>query len=172
MTARHLIALLAISLLSIVEAKAASTPFQLRGKTVTLSWSETGAFKSADGSPRTVTYNLVRVVYISQAGRAFVRGTTTGRKASMTKEAGPERTARAVTFNGNSIVVFQVNLGIARRVIVTFDPAFSSCSVSLTVGKSGPGASLEGADGVIYQVISIVPSAVTCSIREGNALAD
>ena len=77
-----------------------------------------------------------------------------------------------MTFNGNSIVVFQVNGGVARRAIITFDPAFSSCSGALTVGTSGPGASLEGADGVVYQVISIVPSAVTSSIREGNALAN
>ena len=101
MTARHLISLLAISLLSTVEAKAGSAPQQLRGKSITLSWSESGVYKR-DGSSLSVTYNLVRVIYISEAGRAFGRATTTGRRGSMTKEAGPEQTAGRFDFAGNT----------------------------------------------------------------------
>src|SRR5262245_44076922 len=92
MTAHHLISLLAISLLSTAEAKAGAAPQQLQGKSITLSWSETGVFKR-DGSSVSKTYNVVRVIYISQAGRAFIRGTTAGRGGGMTKEAGPEQTS-------------------------------------------------------------------------------
>jgi hypothetical protein len=171
MTARHLISLLAISWLSAVEAKAGSAPQQLHGKSITLSWSESGVYKR-DGSSLSVTYNLVRVIYISQAGRAFIRGTTTGRKGDMTKEAGPERTAGRFDFAGDTVTAYQVNRGVARRAVVTLDPAFSGCSAAVTVGKSGPGTTIEGYDGVTYEVISLQPSAVSCSIREGNALAN
>jgi hypothetical protein len=171
MTARHLVSLLAISLLSTVEAKAGSAPQQLHGRSVTLSWSESGVYKR-DGSSFSNTYNLVRVIYISQTGRAFIRGTTAGRGAGVTKEAGPERTAGSVDFKGNTVIAYQVNRGVARRVVVTLDPAFSGCSAAVSVGKSGPGTTIEGYDGVIYEVISIQPSAINCSIREGNALAN
>jgi hypothetical protein len=149
MTARHLISLLAISLLATAEAKAGSAPRQLHGKSITLSWSESGVF-TRGGSSLSNTYNLVRTIYISRVGRAFIRGTTGGRGARMTKEAGPERTAGSVDFKGNSVVAYQVNRGIARRITVTLDPTFSGCSAAVAVGKSGPGTSIEGYDGAIY----------------------
>ena len=171
MTARHLTSLLAISLLSTIEAKAGSAPQQLQGKSITLSWSESGVYKR-DGSSFSNKYNLVRVIYVSQAGRAFIRGTTAGRGAGVTKEVGPERTAGSVDFKGNTVIVYQVNRGVARRVVVTLDPAFSGCSAAVSVGKSGPRTTIEGYDGVTYEVISMQPNATSCSIREGNALAN
>jgi hypothetical protein len=165
------ISLLAISLLSTVEAKAGPAPLQLHGKSITLSWSESGVYKR-NGSSVSNTYNLVRVIYISQAGRAFIRGTAGGRGGGVTKEAGPEGTAGRFDFKGNTVIAYQVNRGVARRVVVTLDPAFSSCSAAVAVGKSGPGTTIEGYDGVTYEVISMQPSAVNCSIREGNALAN
>jgi hypothetical protein len=171
MIARHLISLLTISLLSTAEAKAGAAPQQLQGKSITLSWSETGVFKR-DGSSVSNTYNVVRVIYISEAGRAFIRGTTAGRGGGMTKEAGPERTAGRVDFQGNTVTVYQVNRGVARRAVVTIGPAFSNCSAAVDVGKSGPGATIGGYDGVTYEVVSLHPSAANCSIREGNALAN
>jgi hypothetical protein len=168
---RHRLSMLAISLLLAVEAKAGSAPQQLHGKTITLSWAESGAYKR-NGSSFPVTYSVKRVIYVSQAGRAFIRGTTAGRNGGMTKEAGPERTAGSVDFKSNTFVAYQVNRGIARRAVVTFDQAFTSCSAAVTVGKSGPGTTIEGYDGVVYEVISMQPSAINCSIREGNALAN
>jgi hypothetical protein len=90
----------------------------------------------------------------------------------VTKEVGPERTAGSVHFKGNTVIAYQVNRGVARRVVVTLDPAFSGCSAAVAVGKSGPGTTIEGYDGATYEVISMQPSAINCSIREGNALAN
>lgn len=168
---RHVLSLLGVSLLSVVEANAGAAPQQLHGKTITLSWGESGSYKR-NKSSFPVTYSVKRVIYVSQAGRAFIRGTTAGRNGAMTKEAGPERTAGRVEFNGNTVVAYQVNRGIARRAVVTLDPAFSSCSAAVTVGKSGPGSTIEGYDGAVYEVISLQPSGVNCSMREGNALAN
>jgi hypothetical protein len=168
---RHVLSLLAVSLLSVVEANAGAAPQQLHGKTITLSWGESGSYKR-NGSSFPVTYSVKRVIYVSQAGRAFIRGTTAGRNGAMTKEAGPERTVGRVEFSGNTVVAYQVNRGIARRAVVTLDPAFSSCSAAVTVGKSGPGSTIEGYDGVTYEVISLQSSGVNCSIRDGNALAN
>jgi hypothetical protein len=171
MTAYRLISLLAISLLSTVEAKAGPAPQQLHGKSITLAWSESGVYKR-NGSSVSNTYNLVRVIYISEAGRAFIRGSTAGRSGGVTKEAGPERTSGSVDFKGNTVTAYQVNRGVARRVVITLDSAFSSCSAAIAVGKSGPGTTIEGYNGVTYEVTSMQPSAVNCSIREGNALAN
>jgi hypothetical protein len=60
MTARHLISLLAVSFLSAAEAKAGSAPQQLHGKSITLSWSESGVFKRG-GTSFSNTYNLGRL---------------------------------------------------------------------------------------------------------------
>ena len=90
----------------------------------------------------------------------------------MTKGAGPERTARRVEFNGNTVVLYQVNRDIARRAVVSLDSAYSSCSAAVTVGKSGPGSTIEGYDGAVYEVVSLQSSGAGCSIREGNALAN
>jgi hypothetical protein len=171
MTARHLISLLAVSFLSATEATAGSAPQQLHGKSITLSWSESGIFKRG-GTSFSNTYNLARIIYISQVGRAFIRGTTAGRGGGMTKETGPERTAGRVDFKGNTVIVYQVSRDVARRVVVTFDPAFSSCSAGIRVGKSGPGAAIEGYDGATYEAVSMQASAINCSIREGNALTN
>lgn len=170
MIARHLLPLLALLSVLMAEAEAGSAPQQLHGKSITLSWSESGVFRR-DGSPVSNTYDLVRAVYISQAGRAFIRGTTSGRWGKMMKEHSPERTEVPVDFAGNTVIMYQVNRGIARRIVITLNPAFSGCSAVVTVGKSGPGTKIEGPNGVIYEVISMQPGAINCSIREGNALA-
>lgn len=67
---------------------------------------------------------------------------------------------------------FRVNRGVARRLVVTFDPAFSSCTGTLTIGKSGPGTTIKGFDGQIYEVLSMQPGTISCSIRAGNAFAN
>ncbi|MBI3700579.1 MAG: hypothetical protein HY242_09085 [Afipia sp.] len=56
--------------------------------------------------------------------------------------------------------------------MTTFDPSFASCSTTVTIGKIGPNATLTGFDGAEYQIISMEPGAASCSIRDGNALAN
>ena len=154
-------------------ATAASAPSQLHNKSVTVTWGESGVYKRiSDGVNTSPVGQFQRVFYISSAGRIFSRGTAKSGKFGGTKESGPETTAASVTFEGNSLVGVGVNLGVARRVAATFDANFSSCSASVTIGKSGIGTKITGFDGAVYEVISMQPGASSCSIRDGNAFAN
>lgn len=174
MTPQRAMTSLLVLLLSTTGAIAAgSAPAQLRGKSVTIVWDESGTYKrSSDGQQRSAVGRLSRIVYISDAGRAFVRGTSVSGTFGNTRETGPEGTGGSVDFSGNSMTSFRVNRGVARRLVVTFDPAFSSCTGTLTIGKSGPGTTIKGFDGQIYEVLSMQPGTISCSIRAGNAFAN
>lgn len=151
----------------------AAAPSQLYNKTVTVTWGESGVYKRiSDGVNTSPVGQFQRIFYISSAGRIFSRGTNTSGKFGGSKEAGPEKTAASVTFEGNSLVGVGVNLGVARRVAATFDASFSSCTASVTIGKSGIGTKITGFDGAVYEVISMQPGASSCSIRDGNAFAN
>ena len=152
---------------------AAAAPSQLYNKSVTVTWGESGVYKRiSDGVNTSPVGQFQRIFYISSAGRIFTRGTSTSGRFGGSKEAGPEKTADNVKFEGNSLVAVGVNLGIARRITATFDARLSSCTASVTIGKSGIGTKITGFDGAVYEVMSMQPGASSCSIRDGNAFAN
>ncbi len=168
-------ALLAVSavLLAAADAHAATAPAQLRGKSILLNWGESGTYKRlSDGKENASTGKISRTIYVSQPGRAFVRASSVSGPYANSSEAGPEKTAESVSFNGNTMIAIGVNTGVARRISVTFDPAFSSCTGAVTIGKSGPGTRIKGFDGAMYEVLSMQPGSVSCAIRDGNSLAN
>jgi hypothetical protein len=154
-------------------ANAASVPAQFYNKSITVTWGESGVYKRiSDGVNVSPSGQFQRIFYISSAGRIFSRGSgsRSGQYAG-SKEAGPEKTAQNVKFEGNSLVAVGVNLGVARRVSASLDAA-SSCTASVTIGKSGVGTKMTGFDGAVYEVISMQVGAISCSIRDGNAFAN
>ena len=154
-------------------ASGASAPSQLYNKSITVAWGESGVYKRvSDGVNTSPVGKFERIFYISSAGRIFVRGTSSSGRFGGSREAGPEKTSDNVKFEGNSLVGFGVNLGVARRIAATFDAGFSSCTASVTIGKSGAGTKITGFDGAVYEVISMLPGASSCSIKDGNALAN
>lgn len=154
-------------------ATAATAPSQLYNKTVTITWGESGTYKRvSDGGTASPVGQFQLTVYISSAGRPFVRGSSKAGRFGGTKERGPEQTSDNVQFAGNTLVMVRGNLGIARRVLTTFDGSFASCTTNVTIGKIGPNATLTGFDGAVYQIISMQPGAASCSIKDGNALAN
>lgn len=152
-------------------ARAGSIPRQLYNKSITVNWGETGVYKRvSDGltSPNTGQYQVT--TYISSAGRIFVSGKSKSGSYGGSRQIGPEKTE--TKFEGNTLFGVSVNRGIARHLSATFDPAYSSCTGSITIGKSGPGTKVTGFDGAVYEVVSMQPGAISCSIRDGNALAN
>ncbi len=167
------LAALPLLLATIGNADAAAAPPQLRGKSVMLAWGESGTYRRlSDGRENASTGKLSRIIYISQPGRAFIRASSVSGRHANSWEAGPDKTAESVSFNGSSMVAVGVNTGVARRITVTFDSAFTSCTGAVTIGKSGPGTKIKGFDGAMYEVLSMQPAAVSCSVRDGNALAN
>jgi len=117
--------------------------------------------------------NRTRVIYISTAGRLFVKATNNSAKGSTnSQERDPSRSAGNFSFQGNQMVGTEVNSGFARRITVTFDPTFTSCSASAQNGHSGGSRIGVGVDGVSkFEMFSMTPGPVACSVREGNAAA-
>lgn len=154
------------------ERSLAAAPPQLLNKTVELFWGESFVTKRvSDGGSSTGVGQKSRMIYISSAGRAFVRTTDTSGRYGHTKEKGPENTKGTVSFAGTELSLVSVNQQIARRVIVSFDPSFATCSATLSVGKASANARATGYDGSDYEVVSISGGSVRCSVKQGNAIA-
>jgi hypothetical protein len=161
-------------------ALAGSAPKDLNGKSITVAWSESRAlkFESEQGVRNAGTAYQMRI-YISTAGRPFVRVTTVGMSGHSRREGGGnpsglteaapgEATARErVEFEGHSIVVYRQFRSGARRVTIDVDA--TTCKASVVNGREG-GKNIVGYSNGFgsYQVLSVQVGAVNCSIREGN----
>jgi hypothetical protein len=151
----------------------AAAPKQLYNKTVTITWGESGTYtRVSDGKSASPTGQFQLIVYISSAGRAFVRASAKAGTFGGTRERGPEQNSNNVQFEGNNLVLTGASLGVARRILTSFDASFASCTTSVTIGKIGPDATIVGFDGAVYKVISMLAGASGCSIRDGNALTN
>jgi len=151
----------------------AAAPQQLHNKTIVITWGESGTYKRvSDGQNTNPVGQFQATVYVSSAGRPFLRVTSTSGRFGGKREAGPETSSGGIQFNGNTLTMIRQNIGIARRLLTTFDGSFASCSTTVTIGKVDANATLTGFDGAEYHIISMQPGAASCSIREGNALAN
>lgn len=164
-------------------AFAAGAPSQLYNKTITVSWTSSGTAKGADGRVINFNNSNVRTIYVSTAGRLFVRfNLNVNRRPSVGRsgESGPtdkttsDGTARDIHFEGNRLIgTGAFHGGGARQFVATFDPGFSSCTASVTAGKSGSGPMIvKGPDGAMYSVDRMESTGATCSIQSGNAFAN
>lgn len=155
----------------------ADAPRQLYNKTIQISWSVSVAQTAPDGQKRNVSVAVYHTVYVSSAGRLFERASRATRKGMRQTENAPGATQNAggeatgVHFEGNRLVGNTAFARGARRFVATFDPSFSSCTVSVMFGREGGHLQRKGVDGVMYTIDSITASGESCSIREGNAFA-
>ena len=156
----------------------AGAPPQLYNKTIHMSWSVAVAQTSPDGQKRNVTIAANHTVYVSSAGRLFERASRANGKAMRESKNAPGATqnrggeATNVHFEGNRLVGVTAFAQGARRFVASFDPGFSSCTVAVTFGRDSGGLQRKGIDGVMYTIESMTPSGESCSIREGNSVAE
>jgi len=158
-------------LLGVTSAEAA--PTQLYNKTVVVTWSETIVEKSEDGRVLNTPASRERFAYISSAGRVFVRATNRLPGGQGKYEIAPGQSSSSLAFQGNNAMVgTSVFSGFARRLTVTFDASFSGCSASVVYGKSGGPTKWKSPDGSrTFEMLSVSVGTISCSIRDGNALA-
>jgi hypothetical protein len=162
-----------VGALGIMSAAGAAVPPAALDKTVTVSWTSSGTGKRADGTPVSFSNVNTRVVYISSAGRPFLRASVRGRKTTREGNFAPDQARNGgISFQGNKLVGTEGFESGARQYLVTFDASFTSCSVSVIDGKSG-GAKIrrKGPDGAMYEIDSVTTSSPTCSVQSGNAFA-
>jgi hypothetical protein len=155
----------------------ADAPRQLYNKTIQISWSVAVAQTAPDGQKKNVSVAVYHTVYVSSAGRLFERGSRRTAKGMKQSENAPGAAVNAggeatgLHFEGNRLVGNTAFAQGARRFVATFDPGFSSCTVSVTFGREAGGLKRKGVDGVLYTIDSMTASGESCSIREGNAFA-
>lgn len=89
-----------------------------------------------------------------------------------TVEKGPDESSTKI-FQGDQIVMVgqRPGDGVATRIVISFNPGFSSCTAAVTVGKLGPNPKITGIDGSPRELIDISASSPSCSVSEGNGLA-
>lgn len=154
---------------------AAGAPAAAMNKTITISFVATGMSKRTDGTTRGFNTTVSRMIYVSSAGRLFMRHTLTSGRASRGGDFDPNdaRTGKgSFQFRGNKLVgVIPFSSG-ARQITATFDPGFSSCTATVIEGHSGGVIRRRGPDGAMYEVTSGSTTSVTCSIQNGNAFAN
>ncbi len=168
-----------LSALLVGPVHAAGAPQQLLNKTVTMSWTTSGMATNGEGQGRPFTNANTRTVYISSAGRPFLRMKLSSTRASRGNyesrgaDHGPEDTARgSVHFEGNRLIGVESFTSGARQFIATFDNSYSSCTLSVIDAKAG-GAPIQrrGPSGAMYKIENATTGAQSCSVQSGNAFA-
>lgn len=158
-------------------AEAAGAPAQLRGKNLQISWTDNRVEKIvSSGRERPVTQSSNVLVYVSAEGRFFSKfGRTAGYGFVNSNEvSGGNRNMLSWRAQGGTLSADQHFMKGARRLIVTFDGSFTSCSLRVLHGKETGSANIEyltmtNKEPVILQSISV--TSATCSIATGNPFA-
>lgn len=152
----------------------AGAPQALFNKTIQITWTSTVSETSPDGQHLNRSFAISHVIYVSSAGRLFERGSRSRGQMRKQSDNAPGSTHNAggeannVHFEGNRLIGTLAFAQGARQFVATFDPSFSSCTVSITLGREGGGMKRKGLDGVLYTINSIAASGESCSIRDGN----
>lgn len=159
---------------------AAQAPRQAYNKTVAFSFTSQSMQRDPSGREHGVQIGINYTFYISSAGRIFERSSRNpGAGASQSGQFGPDSRAVSksgeahnVRFEGNKLVSLRAFVVGASRMVVSFDPSFTSCSISVQNAKENGGViKRKGTDGVVREYLSITTSGETCSVREGNPFA-
>ena len=134
----------ALTTLLVTSASAAGVPAAATNKTITISFTASGTAKEPDGRTHAFNTSVTRVVYISSAGRLFMRHTATSRAGTAGGDFDPAAQSAgkggSFSFQGDKLVGVLPYAGGARQITATFDTGFSSCSASVIEGNSGSGS--------------------------------
>ena len=144
-------------------------PDALRGKSITVKWSESRTFKQ-DGRGNTSPWYGVADLYFSTKGRIFSRIERTGAPKTTTV---PELAYNAGTpqwhFEGGTLVGENAFTNGARRVTVNFSDGFANCSIDVTYGKKGTEPIVIANGG---ELLGVTVVSKECSVKPGNLLGD
>lgn len=168
-------ALVALTLLAPSFARAAPAPTQLRGKSITVNWTENRVQRNVgEASFRSVAGNHQFNIYISSAGRIFSRLTSTTRAGtgSADEVGGNSGAKRTPVFSGQSLTVFIPSRGSGvRRLTVNFDGGFGSCTAAVIRARPEGAAIMTGTSiitGRALEIQSVSVGAASCTTQNGN----
>jgi hypothetical protein len=172
-------------------AEAATFPAPLLGKSVTVNW--TASRQQKFEGMNEVVFRSVSTsmqVYISTAGRAFTKesiyssgggrgGRSGGRGfgSSFQGEQGPGDARSSVGRNdvvhmeGGALVLDRKMIEGARRISITFDAGYGSCTARVIMGREGGTGALWGRNpinGRRFEIVSVDNGTPSCSVASGN----
>jgi hypothetical protein len=166
--------IIAIALASVIGVSAqAAAPSQLLGKTITFSYTVSAPLKHPDGSIKVGIRTETRIVYVSAAGRLFVRNMRRNNAgATDQSEQGPAQNAGSVRLAGNSIVGTVQRLSGAYQFTIKFDPGYQNCSAEMVFGlaEGERHTKFAGVGGVALEGAGRRSVSTSCSIASGNGL--
>jgi hypothetical protein len=125
---------------------------------------------------RAVTVSGKFGAYVSTQGQLFNRISMTNRRgASGNVERVGSGGHANISFQANSLVAIETNDGGARRIVVTFDPAFATCTAEVIRGKQ-EGAWVIRTGSIIYpgmkaEFRSVHTTGIGCTMSDGNIFA-
>lgn len=162
--------MIALSLV-LLAAPALAAPPQLFNKTINVSYTVTGVARLPQGAQRGFSTQVSHVIYVSTAGRLFMRWRASNRRGSSGGDVDPGAAGGNFSFQGARLVgVLPFGIG-ARQITVTFNPSFSGCNASVIEGHSGGVIRRRAPDGIVYEITGGSTTSVTCSVQSGNAFA-
>ena len=170
-------ALLLSSFLLVLPSHAANAaPAQLLNKTVEIRWNVRYDGHLEGRPTTTATSTVTRTIYVSSQGRLFAKvGVDRGHRSDRPIYAEPTGTKDgliAQKFVGNQIVGTNAFAVGALRYVISFNPTFTECSVTATMGREGGRMKQRVAGGKIYEVEAVKVSGEGCSIRDGNPFVE
>jgi hypothetical protein len=130
-------------------------PSQLRNKTITVAWTAQRTVMTPRGEKQSPRFNQQRTIYVSSAGNIFIKAAVEGPRGTREAEMAPgDKTAkggaRDVQFVEGKLVAMAQKGSGAGRMVISFDPSYSSCSVELTFGRpAGEKMTFRNAKGVL-----------------------
>jgi hypothetical protein len=155
----------------------------LKGKTITISWTEVRDEKvdSLDSGMMSVSVRFSLKVYVSEKGRTFTRmsrnggpGSGSGPRTYNSDQSPTDQnalgSAGVVGFSGQRMTVTRSFSSGARQVSAVFDGGFAGCRARIVVGKQKGNGFLAGTtmNGRKEYIFSSTVSGEGCSIATGN----
>src|SRR6266478_1011397 len=151
---------------------AASVPSGLLGKTINFAYTVSVPTKFPDGNIKTTTRSETRIIYVSTAGRIFMRNARRNSAGnSETLEAGPERATGELRYSDGVIIGTVANLSSAYQFSLTLDPSFQTCSAKMVfAGLEGQVRKWNAIDGQVLEKAGKGSVAASCTVTAGNGL--
>jgi hypothetical protein len=168
---------LPIGLLMLVSSLACAhaAPQQLLNKTIVFSFTNNETLREPDGRVINRQPSFSYTDYVSSTGRIFQRSSRSAGRQSKTADKEPDKPRlgggeiHTNRFEGDKLVIVNGYAEGAVRMVVSFDPIFSTCTVNVVLGKQGGGTiRRRGLDGVMREILSYNISNQSCAIRDGN----
>jgi hypothetical protein len=164
-------------------AHAGSAPKELYGKSITVAWTETRIQRAeTDQGVHNFGWAGQMNIYISTAGRSFVRTVQSGTGGYSSREArgighpiseiSPDKPISALNeradFEGRSIVVYKQFPSGVRRIAIDLGDAGTGCKATVINGRESGKSAVRNSGRGKVELSSIQVGTVSCSIREGN----